>query len=262
MRVTRDILTAFVLVALAAGGAEAQGNHDFMAGRLYQIALETAPSFTAAATPEHGTLAQGERRTFEHAVAAGTCYTWIAVGDGSGSDLDLTVRVDGLLVASDDGLDDWPIAQHCAAQDGRAVVDLLMYSGSGGFAFNTWSRFFGGADALELQMNYLASLFAPDHVPAGPLVRGNLAQGAEQTYPIQLEGGRCYTIVGTGGPGVGDIDFFLSETATGQVVHSDVAPDAAPVIGVCPPEGNNFSLRVVMYQGAGDFAWQPFVITF
>jgi hypothetical protein len=261
-RSIRHILAALLLVLLPVGAASAQGNNDFMAGRLFQIARETAPSFTAEAPPTFGTLETGQSRSFEHPVAMGTCYTWIAVGDSGQADLDLSVRLDGVLMAADDAPDDWPIVQYCAPTDGAARIDLVMYAGSGGFAFNTYQRFFGGADALELQMNYLASLFAVDHVPAGEITRATLTQGGEETFPLQLNGGRCYTIIGTAGPGVGDIDFFLTETASGQLVQSDVAPDAAPVVGLCPPASGNYALRVVMYQGGGELAWQPFVITF
>jgi hypothetical protein len=233
-----------------------------MSGRLFQIALESAPSFTADALPTVGALAAGQTQSFEQQLVQGTCYTWIAAGETGQSDLDIAVRVNGVVVAEDDAVDDWPIANYCAAADVAATVDLLMYSGAGGFAFNTYSRFFGGADALEIQMNYLASLFASDHMPNGPITRGSLAQGGEQSYPLQLEGGACYTIIGTAGPGVGDIDFFLNDTASGQVVQSDVAPDAAPVVGVCPPATGNFTLRVVMYQGGGELAWQSFMIRF
>ena len=249
-------LTAVFAVLLFSTGAWAQ-SQDFMSGRLFQIALENAPDFTAAATPTFGTLTTGATQSIEQNLMAGHCYVWVAVGDTGQTDVDLVVYVGGVQVAGDNATDDWPIARYCSATNTPARVDLLMYSGSGGFGFNTYSKFVGGSDQIEIQMNYYSSIFAPDQPPQGVINRSTLATGGEQTLTIPLSAGQCYTILGTSGQGVEDIDFFLLDPA-GQLVDSDEAVDNYPVVGVCPPTSGNYTLRVGMYRGSGEFGWRVF----
>jgi hypothetical protein len=251
---------ALTLLLAAAGPAHAQQSHDFMAGRLFQVALENAPNFSAQGSPTFGTLAASATQHYDQSLVAGTCYTWIAVGESGQGDIDLSVSVNGAQVAGDNAPDDWPIAVYCSPQQVSAGIDLRMYSGAGDFAFNTFSRAYGITDPIELNMAFLGELLASGQTPQGPITRGTLATGASTTYPVAVNGGQCYTIIGTGGPGVQDLDLFLLD-ASGHLVSQDVATDNAPVVGFCPQSAGNFTLRVVMYAGAGDFGWQPFAGT-
>jgi hypothetical protein len=88
------------------------------------------------------------------------------------------------------------------------------------------------------------------------LFRGTLAERARQSYLAVLPYGYCYRFIGTGGPGVGDLDLALHD-ANGVEVQRDVTDDPTPIIGaaasVCPLEASSFRLEVRMRRGAGDF---------
>ena len=250
-------MTALILILLPAISASSQQSTDFLAGRLFQIFVEAVPSFTPQADPSFGTLETGASQSFEQTLEPGTCYAWIAVGDSGLNDLDIAVVVNGMQVTGDNAPSDWPITQFCSAEAVAVRVDLTMANGSGLFGFQTFSRFFGGSDQIELQMNYLATVFASQQVPQSGVTRGSLAANGEQTFSLPLNAGQCYTIIGTGGAGVVDLDFFLND-ADGQIVASDPTPGANPVVGVCPEANANFTLRVLMFGGAGEFGWQSF----
>jgi hypothetical protein len=229
----------------------------FLEGRLFQIALQHAPDFSAAGAAQIGRLLAGETQTVTQTLQAGHCYVWIAAGDTGEGDLDLAVSVGGERVAGDNALDDWPVASFCTAVDTSAQVDLMMYSGSGAYGFTTYSRFFGGADLVEVRMNFHASTTVPGGVPQGPITRGTLAAGGEQSFVVPLTGGRCYGIVATAGQGVVDIDAFLRDVE-GRLVSSDEATDNFPIVHVCPEDNQNYTLVIRMYEGSGDFGWQAF----
>ncbi len=251
------IRMAIVIAALLIPAAGFAATHDFMRGRLFQIALEIAPDFTPMGDAEFGTLATSERQSFAQTLTAGTCYTWLAVGENGQADVDMAVFVQDAQVTGDTELDDWPVAQYCATADVSARVDIIMYSGAGSFALATLSKFFGGADEIELNMNYLSSLYAAGMPPVGPITRVELTQGGDHFFPLALDGGSCYTIIGTSGPGVVDTDLFLMD-ATGALISADDAVDNFPVVGLCAPESGNFSLRALMYAGNGELGWRMF----
>ena len=254
MRILRNALLLTAAIALMPSLATA---NDFMSGRLYQIALEIAPDFGPAGEGSEGVIEAGGTQSFEQQLLAGTCYLWVAVGDGSGADIDLAVTIGGVEVAGDTALDDWPIGQYCSVTEQTARIDIISAGAASPFAFRSYAKQFGGADDIELNMNYFASVYAPTGVPIGPLNRANLAAGAEQAFQVQLEGNHCYTIIGSSGAAIVDLDFIL-EDAGGQVVGSDEAPDKYPVVGLCTPEAGNFNLRARVYAGGGDFGWQVF----
>lgn len=231
--------------------------NDFIEGRLHQIAIEVAPDFAPAGETVFGALEMGQKHLIEQPLAAGTCYLWIGTGDRGATNLDLGVRSDGQEIAGDDAPDDWPYAQHCAVAAGTAQVEVMMISGSGQFGFRTFTRFFGGADDIELYMNYFATVYAPDGVPVGPITRAHISTEAPGSFPLPLEGGACYTIIGTPGAGVVDLDLILEDDA-GQLVAADEAPDSYPVVGLCLPESATFRLRAQLVGGSGEVGWQLF----
>ena len=253
----RILCNGLLLLSLVVVSPLTASANDFMSGRLHQIALEIAPDFAPAGEGTEGSLEAGGTQSFEQPLIAGTCYLWLAVGDGSGVDIDLAVTIGGVEVAGDDALDDWPIGQYCSVTDQTARIDIKSAGDASQFAFRSYAKQFGGADDIELNMNYFATVYTPTGVPIGPLNRATLAAGAEQAFSVQLDGNYCYTIIGSSGGAIVDLDFIL-EDAGGQVVGSDEAPDKYPVVGVCTPESANFTLRTRVYAGGGEFGWQVF----
>jgi hypothetical protein len=111
-------------------------------------------------------------------------------------------------------------------------------------------------DAIAVEMQTRAQQFAEGMSPATPLFRGTLATGATQDYQAVLQGGRCFKVVGVGGPGVTDLDLFLFDPNGVQVLQ-DTASDSYPVLGlthpICPDTAGAYRVQVKMFAGTGEF---------
>lgn len=116
-------------------------------------------------------------------------------------------------------------------------------------------------DALAKAMYERAQQFAEGMGPATPLFRGTLDTGATQDYQAVLQGTRCFKIIGVGGDGVRDLDLFLFDPDSVQVLQ-DTATDSYPVLGlthpICPDTSGAYRVQVKMFEGSGDFAVQVF----
>jgi hypothetical protein len=76
-------------------------------------------------------------------------------------------------------------------------------------------------------------------------VTGNLQQGEDSEFELQLEGGRTYIIVGVCDGDCTDLDMSLT-TASGQDVDSDFEDDDVPMVTVEVPSGGTYNLMVRM----------------
>lgn len=108
-------------------------------------------------------------------------------------------------------------------------------------------------DALNaLQKRYAAGLSAD-----GPLLEGELEQGAHRDHLVVLAGGHCYRVLGASEPSLQDLDLALFDP-TGAPVAEDPAQDRYPVLGVqggiCPAQAGSFRLQATAYAGAGKYA--------
>lgn len=114
-------------------------------------------------------------------------------------------------------------------------------------------------DAIGQQMRLRAQQFAEGMEPGTELFRGTLETGANQDYQAVLQAGRCFKIIGVGGPAVTDLDLFLFDP-NGVQVQQDTATDAYPVLGlthpICPEAAGAYRVQVRMYAGNGDFGVQ------
>ncbi|MEM9191057.1 MAG: hypothetical protein AAGF12_17870 [Myxococcota bacterium] len=116
-------------------------------------------------------------------------------------------------------------------------------------------------DHIGQQMSLRAGQFAEGMEPATPLFRGTLETGDNQDYQAVLQAGRCFKVVGVGGPSVSDLDLFLFDP-NGVQVQQDTATDAYPVLGlthqICPTAPGAYRVQVRMYAGEGEFGVQVF----
>ena len=76
-------------------------------------------------------------------------------------------------------------------------------------------------------------------------VTGNLRQGEDSEFELQLEGGKNYIIVGVCDGDCTDLDMSLT-TASGQDVDSDFEEDDVPMVTVEVPQGATYNLMVRM----------------
>lgn len=246
-----------VLLVVAADSAAQAQETDFIEGRIFQVALEFAPGFTAIGEPTFGTLVQGENTSLNQTLSAGTCTFWIAAGDTGQSDIDISVWLGDRRIAHDNANDDWPVVHYCSASEQEVLIDLLMYSGAGSFGLRTFSHAFSGTDEIEVEMSFLASVYADGMEPQGTVSRHTLGDGESETLTFSLQGGACYSIIGASAAGVGNLDFYLFDSE-GRIIDADTAPDNYPIVGVCVEMDDSFFLRTAVYDGAGEFGWGIF----
>ncbi|UJR80883.1 hypothetical protein [Sandaracinus amylolyticus] len=117
-------------------------------------------------------------------------------------------------------------------------------------------------DYVSQHMNVRYSQFAPDMVPDTPLYHGYLQQGQEESFQTVLEAGRCYRLIGVGGPTMSDLDLFIVDE-NGNPIAQDTATDNFPVLGVgqetiCPRWTGPFFVRALAYSGYGEYGLQLF----
>jgi hypothetical protein len=116
-------------------------------------------------------------------------------------------------------------------------------------------------DFVSYNMSMRARQFASGFMPVTQLYRAQMGQGQRQFVTVQIAPGRCYRIIGVGGPGVQDLDLRMRDMS-GNVVDQDVATDNFPVLGLqrqlCPSWTGNFQVEIIMYSGGGDVGVQAF----
>ncbi len=116
-------------------------------------------------------------------------------------------------------------------------------------------------DFVSYNMSMRARQFAAGYIPVTNLFRSSMGQGQTQFVTVQINPGRCYRIIGVGGPGVQDLDLRMRDM-NGNVVDQDVATDNFPVLGLnrqlCPTWTGTFQVEIIMYSGGGDVGVQAF----
>lgn len=116
-------------------------------------------------------------------------------------------------------------------------------------------------DVIAVTMQRRAQTIAAGMTTATPIFRGTLALHATQDFQAVLQPGKCFKIIGIGGPSVVDLDLKLFDP-NGVQLQQDVATDAYPALGVesqiCPNTAGAYRVQVQMYQGSGEFGVQVF----
>jgi len=77
------------------------------------------------------------------------------------------------------------------------------------------------------------------------IVTGDLRQGEDEQFELELEGGRTYIIVGVCDGDCSDLDMALT-TAAGEDVSSDYETDDVPMVMVEVPSDATYHLKVEM----------------
>ena len=116
-------------------------------------------------------------------------------------------------------------------------------------------------DYVYANMALRARQFAAGYVPVTDMYRATMYQGQHERVTVTASAGRCYRIIGVGGPGVQDLDLRLYDM-NGNVIDQDIATDNFPVLGLqrplCLNWSGTFQIEVIMYSGGGEFGVQAF----
>ncbi len=78
-------------------------------------------------------------------------------------------------------------------------------------------------------------------------VTGQLPQGQMQSWPITLDVGAEYRVIGVCDDDCGDLDLALYD-GYGNVISQDSSADAAPVVSVIPTMSGQFQVQANMYN--------------
>ena len=115
-----------------------------------------------------------------------------------------------------------------------------------------------------------ASAAAPGAKPVGAAIAGNFTQGQTLEQTVQMNPGKCYTIVGVGVPTIQNLDIALVPSIgipglPAAIVASDSTVGANAIVGQQPncykwalPMGGTMKVVVTVSQGQGMAAAQVF----
>jgi hypothetical protein len=115
-----------------------------------------------------------------------------------------------------------------------------------------------------------ATAAAPGAKPVGAAIAGNFAQGQSLEQTVQMNPGKCYTIVGAGSPTITNLDIQLVPSIAipglpAAVVAADSSQGATAIVGQQPncykwalPMGGTMKVVVSVSAGQGMAAAQVF----
>jgi hypothetical protein len=117
------------------------------------------------------------------------------------------------------------------------------------------------ADYVAYNMTLRARQFAAGYIPVTDIYRSQMYQGQHIRVTVTASAGRCYRVIGVGGPGVQDLDLRLYDM-NGNMLDQDIATDNFPVLGMQRPLCLNwngaFVIDIHMYAGGGQIGVQAF----
>ncbi|MBW2460843.1 MAG: hypothetical protein JRH11_04300 [Deltaproteobacteria bacterium] len=278
-------LQAFYTGAAAGGGRQAAQLDPTTAGRLEQLDQTlSAEGFQRVAEPHGEQFANPDDSMTQLNLQGGSCYAFASLGgpgirdsdvflvDGQGNELarDVTPSVDALV-------------RFCPDQTGTYQLRMRLYAGAGpvftvGYlqqpqgatatgpepqqppppAGNVMATTSTAGVGLDENFRLLDSdMRARGYLPHGNSTRGELGEGRSRDFSVDLEGGKCYAILGVGDNSVRNLDLVLKDSS-GVTMDQDVEVDARPVVRVCPEQSGQYTMTVGMNAGSGNFYYAPY----
>lgn len=238
------------------GSYRGGGASQDLAGLMPQIATRFARGFTPDDRIAHGQLGAGETATLQEAVTGGRCYIWIGLSP-DGTDLDLSLREGSTVVSVDEATDNFPVVQHCVAEDATLELEVRMFQGSAQWVVQRFvMQGSEGADQVALLHELYAKRLLANAEPDGPTKRFRLGPGQEIVVDLPMDPAWCYVPLGVSPPGT-DLDMFLLDE-DGRIVEQDQARDNFPALRHCPTKAGNFKIRLLMFGGEGDAVFRVY----
>ena len=113
------------------------------------------------------------------------------------------------------------------------------------------------SEGVQRELAALAQSFAPGQAPASPVFGGYFAWRRPYSFLVAMEPGRCYTLLGIGGPGVVDLDLFLFDPGNRRVAL-DRHTNKWPRIYYCASWAGSYRLEAKVKRGAGEAALRAY----
>jgi hypothetical protein len=110
---------------------------------------------------------------------------------------------------------------------------------------------------LGARMREIWEQYGGGRGPANDLVTGAGNTGDEADFQVDLQSGRCYTVIGVAEPSITDLDMFLFDPQGSQVAQ-DQATDNFPIVQACPQTSGSYRVQLKVYAGQGAYAFQVF----
>jgi hypothetical protein len=231
--------------------------------------------FTRVGQPNGLVLRNREERVFQLSLERGRCYAFGTLGGPGTSDTDVFLQDgSGQRLQADTTTNRDAMVQYCSPETGNYTLQVRMYGGEGSvFTVGYVQAAAGQAATPEvpviaetsaagagLDENFAlldADMRARGYESFGDHSRNTLAEAGEQTYSVDLEGGRCYAILAVGDSGVRDMALSLTDAA-GAEVDRDETGDARPTVRVCPRATGNYVMHVRMVSGSGGYVYAAY----
>jgi hypothetical protein len=191
-----------------------------------------------------GGLPERQRDMRRVSLEGGRCYALAAVGDAEVEDIDLrllSLEENGSLIASDVTRSRDAIVKVCPDQAAEYALDVRMYRGGGNYVVQSFAlnesldRLPAGVDGnARIAYTELRAQLSLRGLRPTPVTWGLLQPEGKQSFPIRLEGGRCYAvgvIAGFDVPG-GDLDLSLIDEH-GRLLAAEIGPNPNPLLYHC-----------------------------
>jgi hypothetical protein len=112
---------------------------------------------------------------------------------------------------------------------------------------------------LAGQLFGLAGQFAPGQAPATPVFGGMGYPNQENPFMAQLDAGRCYTFIGTVGPGVQQLSLYLFDPMGKTIAKDTSDKSVTPHVNWCATFPGSYKIIAKIKKNqAGAFAVQGF----
>jgi|GEM_PF-4493209 len=135
------------------------------------------------------------------------------------------------------------------------IVQSLLVSALATLAMGTAHA---QSQQMAAQLQQLGMSLAPGQGPGSQVFSGFSNEGVENPFMVPLDVGRCYTFIGTVGPGVGQLSIYLFDP-TGKTVAKDTTDKSiSPKIVHCPRWPGVYKILGKIKRGAGEFGMQAF----
>jgi hypothetical protein len=235
-----------------------------------------AQSYQRVGEPSGLVLRNREERVFQLSLEQGRCYAFGTLGGPGTTDTDVFLQDGaGQRLAADTTPNRDAMIQYCSPETSNYTLQVRMFGGEGPVFTVGYVQATAGQAAAPPEVPVIAEtstagagldenfalldadMRARGYESFGEPARNQLADGGDQTYSVDLEGGKCYALLAVGDSGVRDMALSLRDAA-GTEVDRDEAGDARPTVRVCPESTGRYTMHVRMVSGSGSFVFASY----
>ncbi|MBN8614307.1 MAG: hypothetical protein J0L92_27150 [Deltaproteobacteria bacterium] len=227
--------------------------------------------------PSGVVLGERQERAFQLSLQRSQCYAFATLGGPGTTDTDLQL-VDGTgrTLQVDEGTGRDALVRFCATDTAQYRLQVRLPAGSGPVFTIAYAQTPQGGQAVQtdpqgeqvgtdpvltesvgggLAENFAlldADMRARGYETLGQSQSGQLGQGAQQDFPVELEDDKCYALLAVGDGGVRGMTLSLVDPG-GQVVDLDDTGGSRPTVRACTSRAGRYSLRISMANGQGNY---------